>query len=300
VSRRRGLGLVAIALAAVAAVAILVIGFSGPSPSSFGGLLEEPITVKRGLSTAAVRFGDRVDAEVDVYTRDGTVASESVHVEAAFGRFTTVSRSVEREHRGPVSLLRTRVVLQCLTRACLPPRSGGQLVQLPPLTVRYRENGRNQSRVVAWGPLQLSSRIPPGATDSIGVIDAAPPLRPGFARSAGAIRTGLLLLTAILALGGVALVVSAIWPRVFPTRRQARISPLERSLIDVEAAAQSNDEVVRRRTLDRLAICLAEADAPQLELQTRALAWGESPPGRDALAALASRVRSSLNGGVRS
>ena len=118
------------------------------------------------------------------------------------------------------------------------------------------------------------------------MIDTAPPLDPRFARSPDAVRLVLLVATVLLALGGAALVVSALWPPSLRARRRwAKLSPLERSLLLVEAAARQRDETERRRTLDQLALRLGEARSPQLELQTRALAWGEAPPEPDDLTA---------------
>ena len=86
----------------------------------------------------------------------------------------------------------------------------------------------------------------------------------------------LLVATVLLALIGAMLVVWALRPASLRAGRQwARLSPLERSLLLVEAAAGSESESERRRTLDRLALRLGEAQSPQLEQQTRALAWGE-------------------------
>jgi hypothetical protein len=82
-------------------------------------------------------------------------------------------------------------------------------------------------------------------------------------------------------------------------RRRRRLSPLERSLQRVEAAAQNDDEPTRRRTLDDLATHLGDVPAPSLELQTRAIAWGQSPPDSEALTLLAAQVRTALNGGVQ-
>ena len=111
----------------------------------------------------------------------------------------------------------------------------------------------------------------------------------------------LLVATVLLALIGAALVVWALWPASLRARRQwAKLSPLERSLLLVEAAAGSESETERRRTLDRLALRLGEARSPQLEQQTRALAWGEEPPAPDDLTSLAAEVRTTLNGKVRS
>ena len=283
----------AAALGAVLGVSLL------HRPSRPSAVSADPVTVKRALSSTAALFGDSVQAEVDVVSRDADVPAGTVRVATSFAPFTVVSRKVERSHLGGSSLLRTRITLQCLTRACLPP-AGGRLVQFRPIVVRFAKDGAGASTVVPWEPLQLSSRLPQGVA-GIGVIDTAPPVDPRFAHSPGTIRLVLLVATVLLALGGTVLVVTALWPPAFGARRRwAKLSPLERSLLLVEAAAGSEDEAGRRRTLDQLALRLGEAQSPQLELETRALAWGQAPPEPQDLTLLAAEVRATLNGKVRS
>jgi len=290
---------VAVVLVAAAVLVAILLALFVPGPSRPAALLDDPVTVKRALSTTAALFGDPVQAEIDVYTRDSRVAVGSVRVRTAFGHFTVVAKEVAQSSLGDHSLMRTRLTLRCLTRACLPPQNGGRLIQFPPFVVSYREDGRMSSTPVPWDPVQLSSRLPSGSARGLGVIDTAPPLDPRFARSPGLVRFLLLLATVILGLGGAVLVASALWPRPLRARRWERLSPLERSLAVVEAAARSDDEAERRRALDQLALRLHEVSSPRLEGQTRELAWGESPPEADALVLLAQRVRTSLNGGVQ-
>ncbi len=112
----------------------------------------------------------------------------------------------------------------------------------------------------------------------MGIVDSAPPLEPRFERSPETLRTLFLLTAAVLGLAGAALVVTALWPPSYlAQRRRRRLSPLERSLQQVEAAAEGDDEAARRRTLDDLATHLGEIPSPSLEVRTRALAWGAEP-----------------------
>jgi hypothetical protein len=298
VSRASVLRLVAIALVLAAALTAVAVGGFALRPSAPAAVLDDPVTVKRALSTTAALFGDPVVAEVDVVSRDADVPAVSVRVATTFAPLTVISTKVDRARLGGASLLRTTVMLQCLSRACLPP-AGGRLVQLRPIVVTYAHDGAHARTVIPWHPLQISSRLPQGA-DGIGVIDTAPPLDPGFARSPTTVRAVLLLATALLLLGGAALVVSALWPASLRGRRQwAKLSPLERSLRLVEAAAGGADETERRRTLDQLALRLGDAQSPQLEGQTRALAWGQAPPEPRDLTMLAAKVRATLNGKVQ-
>jgi hypothetical protein len=263
-------------------------------------LLEDPVTVKRALSTTAALFGDPVEAEIDVYSNDRNVPPGSVRVQTDFRPYRIVATDVDRSSQGGISLLRTRISLRCLTRTCLPPPGGARLVQFPPFAVTYRRDGQQARLDVPWAALQLSSRIPAGAGGRLGIVDTAPPLDPLFSRSPELLQALLLLGAALLGIAGAGLVVAAVWPPSYRSlRRRQRLSELERTLMRVEAAARSDDGDERRRTLDELAIRLGEIPAPALEVETRALAWGQSPPEPEALTHLAAQVRANLNGGVR-
>jgi hypothetical protein len=293
--------LLAIGLVLGAALAAVLAAVLVNRPSSSPSLLDNPITVKGALSTSAALFGDPVEAEIDIYTNDRRIPAGSVRVRTDFRPYRIVATKVDRPSQAGVSLLRTRISLQCLARVCLPPRSGGRLVRFRPFAVTYRQDGKDMGLLVSLSPLQLSSRLPPDASARIGIIDTPPPLEPRFSRSPETLRALLLLAAAMLGLVGVALVVTALWPPSFwSQRRWRRLSPLERSLAHVEAAARNGDESARRRTLDELATHLSEVPSPSLEVRTRALAWGQSPPVPEALTLLTEQVRTALNGGVRS
>ena len=165
-------------------------------PSSTTHPLDEPLTVKRALSTSAALFGDPIGAEIDVYTNDRSIAARSVRVSTDFKPYRVAATTVERVGHGGVSLLRTRISLECLARACLPPRGGKAAVHFPPFAVTYRHRGRDARVVVPWEPLQLSSRLPAEATTSVGIIDTAPPLDPRFERSPETLRVLFLLVAA--------------------------------------------------------------------------------------------------------
>ena len=234
--------LVAIAVVLCAVIAGFLAAFLVSRPSAEPALLDKPITIKRALSTTAALFGDRIDAEVDVYVDDRTDRSRrSVRVRTEFRPYRAVTTRVDRASHGDVSLLRSRIVLTCLTKACVPPRTAR-----PPPPVR-----------TAHGDL------PDGTAghEHRGSLGPDPALFPASARPDGAasgwatphrrstrdsrvspalLRTLLILAAAILGLGGAALVVTGLWPRSFYSlQRRRRLSPLERSLLQVETAAQS-------------------------------------------------------------
>jgi hypothetical protein len=292
--------LLAIGLILVAAAATTLFVVLADRPNSTARLLDEPVTVKRSLSTAAALFGDPVQAEVAVYSDNSRVAGRSVRVSTAFAPYRVAATRVERELQDGVTLLRTRISLECLTLTCLPPPGRSRVIRFPPIAVTYRSEGRDQKILVPWEPLQVSSRLPADAKAGVGIVDSAPRLDAQFERSPTALRALFLVIAAALGLTGAALVVAALWPSSYLTRRrERRLSPLERSLQHVEAAAEGDDEAVRRKTLDDLAVHLAEIPSPALAVRTRALAWGQSPPDSEAVTSLAKHVRATLNGGAR-
>jgi hypothetical protein len=289
--------LVALVAAAALAGFLAVLLPHGSAPPV--ALLEKPLTVKRALSTTAALFGDQLTAEVDVYSDDRTVDPASVHVRTDFRPYSPISTRIDRTQQGGVSLLRTRIVLECTTRPCLPPQTVGTPVRFAPLTVTYRANGRDARLAVPWEPFQLLSRLPTDASANVGVIDTAPSLQAGFPRSPALLRGALIAVATILGLAGAALVVTALWPSRLLTRRRRPLSPLEQSLLEVESTARSEDEERRRHALDRLATRLAELPSPSLEARTRSLAWGQESPEAQTIASLTDEVRASVNGGGR-
>jgi hypothetical protein len=291
--------LLAIGLIVGSSIAAALAVFLVDRRESTTRVLEGPITVERALSTTAALFGDPVAAEIDVYTSDRSIASRSVRVTTGFRPYRITATRITRERQGDISLLRTRITLECLTRTCLPPKGGARVVRFPPFAVTYRRGGQGARVVVPWEPFQVSSRLPRGAAAGVGIIDTAPLLEQGFDRSPDTVRALSLVVAVALGLAGAALVLTTLWPSSAAQRRLRRLSPLERSLLRVEAAAASDDEATRRRTLDDLATQLGGLPAPSLERRTRALAWGKSPPEPEALALLAEHVRAALNGGVR-
>ncbi len=292
--------LLAIGLILVAMAAVVLLVFLVDRPGSTARPLDDPITVKRSLSTSATLFGDPVEAEVDVYSDDARIAARSVRVSTSFAPYRVTATRVDRRHQGDVTLLRTRISLECLTQACLPPRGKTRVLRFPPLAVTYTSAGKEERVLVPWETLQVSSRLPAETDGRVGIVDSPPPLESRFERSPDTVRLLFLLMAALLGLAGAALVVTALWPPSYLAQhRRRRLSPLERSLQQVEAAAAGDDEAARRRTLDDLATHLGEIPSPSLEVRTRALAWGQSPPDPEALGRLTEQVRATLNGGTR-
>ena len=294
--------LLAIGLIVGASIAAALAVFLVDRPASTARLLDGPITVKRALSTLgrAVRRSRR-GRDRRLHERRERPAPVGARRRRASGRTGSRRPGSTREHEGDISLLRTRITLQCLTRACLPPRGGGRVVRFRPFAVTYRRGGQERTGARALG-------APPG-------LLAAPAGRRGTRRDRGhraAARAGVRPVArdgagAVARRRGACSASRALrsCSRRSGRRRTRRsgawrrLSPLERSLLRVEAAAANDDEAARRRTLDDLATRLGGVPAPALERRTRALAWGQSPPEPEALVLLAEQVRAALNGGVR-
>ena len=294
---RSAVRLAAIAVVLGAVAAGFVVLLSSPARVQ-PTLLDQPITVKRALSTTTALFGDRIGAEVDVYTDDRAIDPGSVRLRPDFRPYRAVATTVGRSRRGHVSLLRTRISLACLTKVCVPP-STGVILRFRPLRITYRAGASARTRDVSWEPIQLLSRVPADPSARVGVVDTAPPLDPRFGISPTLLRWLFGLVAAALALVGAALAVGGLWPPLFSLFRRARpLSLLEASLVEVETAARLGDEQARRRVLEQLATRLGELPAPSLEAETRSLAWAETVPEPDALTQLAQQVRASLNGAL--
>lgn len=290
--------IVAVLVAFVALAAVVVLRPDGRS-SATPRLQQEPITVKRGLSTGSALFGDTITAEVDIVSDDTRVAPDSVRLETDFRPLTVVDTTVDRERRGGATLLRTVYVLRCVTVACLPPKDG-RPVRFAPATVRYRSGGRARAEAVAWRGLIVHSRLSGDPAAVEGITDAPPALSTGFARSTALVVALLALLAVLLGVAGALLVVQGLWPRFFYSLGWWRsLSPLSQSLLQVEAAASIEDEAVRRGSLDRLATQLEAARAPELGGEARRLAWGPAVPGPAELTAFVARVRASARKSAR-
>lgn len=285
------LAAIAAVLLAFVVISAVVVLLPGERSSAGPRLQQEPLTVKRGLSTGSALFGDTLTAEVDIVSDDARIPPDSVRLETDFRPLTVVDTTVDRDRRGETTLLRTVYVLRCATAACLPPRDG-RPIRFPPAIVSYRAGGRARTASVPWRGLIVHSRLSGDPAAAEGIVDAPPALSTGFARSPTLVVVALGLLALVLGLAGALLVVQGLWPRFFYSLGWWRsLSPLSQSLLQVEAAASIDDEAVRRGSLDRLATQLDEARSPELGGEARRLAWGPAVPGATELTAFAARVR---------
>ncbi|MGZ4398895.1 MAG: hypothetical protein ACXVZP_07090 [Gaiellaceae bacterium] len=291
--------LLLIVVVLVSAITLIVLALAWRPGTRSPDLLRDPLTVRQTLTPTTALFGDRIEAEVDVYSDAAQIDPGSVQLEPDFGPYAIAATSVERARQGAVSLLRTRFSLDCLTPVCIPPPKQGRLFHFAQLRVVYRQKGTPLQLVEPWPALQVYSRLPRSTSPTPKLADEPPAFGTGTAASPTLLRVVLALLAAALALAGAALVVAGFWPRFFYSlRRWRRLSPLDQALTQLDAATRIEDEAVRRRVLDQLANRLREADLPSLERESRALAWGSAAPEADGIELLRERIRGGLNGGA--
>jgi hypothetical protein len=290
---------VAILLCLVPALTLIMLAQLPRSGGRVPQLSSPPIEVAQTLSPTSLLFGDQLEARIDVLAGP-TIDASSIRVQAGFRPYQVVSRQVERTRRESLSLVRTRFVLSCLTDACLPSRRASRQFRFPAPTISFREHARELRVSSPWSSgVTVSTRLgPPSARPQL--VDRPPSLSTSFRISPGLLRVALACLAALLALAGALLVTRGLWPRFFYSRRHwRRLTPLQRALAQVEAAAAIEDEGTRRRTLDQLARRLREAELPALEREISSAAWDASPPRPESLELLVQRIRSDLDGGAR-
>jgi hypothetical protein len=290
--------IVAILLVVVPALTLVVLATLPRGGTPTRQLTSPPIEATQTLSPQTVLFGDRVEARVDVLA-DASLDPASVHVQADFRPYKVVSTTVRRSRQGSLSLVSTRIELSCLAQSCLPSRKTVRQFRFPPATISFRRDGRLLQVQSPWpNGVYVSSRLGPPSVPAQ-LVDRPPSLGEGFRFSPQAAQVVLICVTAMLALAGGLLLARGLWPRFFYSRRRwRRLSPLERALLQVQAAAEIDDEETFRRTLEQLATRLEEARLPDLEREVRASAWGAATPRADSLELLVRRIRRDLNGSL--
>lgn len=292
--------LLVIVVILVPALTLVILAFLVRPSTRPPQVLRGPITVRQTLTPTTALFGDRIQAEIDIYSDRAQIDPRSVIVKTDFRPYRAAVTNVERAQQGGVSLLRTQIALDCLTPVCVPPSKRGRLFHFPQLTVSYSQAGTRLELRKPWPSLQVYSRIGHDPSQAPSLEDSPPSLSTRLGVSAELARIVLAVLAGLLALVGALLVATGFWPRFFYSLRQwRRLTPLEQALVQLEAAAEIDDEAIRRRVLDQLANRLGEAELLSLERQSRELAWGQSPPHPDEIDLLQERIRAGLNGGRR-
>jgi hypothetical protein len=288
-------------LLAVAAVALAL----APVASGAGG---EVAAVRSYLTPGPYFFGDQVTATLDVIVRTDAVDTDSVHVDTKFTPYERIGAPQRSEQRdGPVLRIRYRYLLACDSLACAGNGKTERRFTLPPARVRYRDvHGHKHARPVRWPFVRLVSRL--GRTDKITGSEAtievqfagnpADRLRASVVAATPSVRLSPWLLASLLFAFALASLVGAGAvgrPLLALVRRDAEtveLSPLERALDAVDAAAQKQaGGAEHREALAALARALRPIGSPELVRRARRLAWAEQPPSGADSRALTDDVR---------
>jgi hypothetical protein len=258
-------------------------------------LVHTSVTPSRSL------FAQVITARADVVVDPRTVDVSSVDLAPDFKpfRIRDASRSMTAGV-GRASVVTFRYRLQCVSRECLPVlknRGATEFRITPsPATMTARDGQRLTTRAV-WPTFGVQSRL----TDSdIGLstpaVDA--PFDPPAVSWAvsPALLAGLAAAAAVLLLLGAGFLVASVVGRDTRRLRTPRIpsnlSPIERALLLAEHAAAHGEIPESRKALERLAVELRRRGVPRRADEVEQLAWSEGGPSKEAVAELASDVRS--------
>jgi hypothetical protein len=251
-----------------------------PSRSIFGQVL----TAHAQLVVDPRRV-DPASAELAVDLRPYRIRSESRRVMPGLGRATVVDFRYE---------------IQCVTRACVPNAKGrgATAVQLKPASATYRSrDGRTLTSRVAWPIFGVQSRLTADeialSTPQVASDATQPPV--SWAISPGVLGGLTLTIAVLLVLGAgwlVASVVSGDARLVRARHIPAHLTPIERALALAEHAAAHGEVDESRKALERLAAELRRRRAVKHADDAERLAWSETDPSPESVAALATSVRS--------
>lgn len=254
-----------------------------------GPRLEQPVTVRAGVSSPVVLFGDTLRLDVDVLVDSRRVDPASVRLVGGFAPFTERSRTIERSRSGDAESVSFRVELACVERGCLPQQGRPRPVRLERGFVLYGSGGR---AALDWPGVEVTSRL--AAADRVRPalrLSDAPPPPPSWSASPSLVAGLLFGAAALLGLAGLALL--AVEARRLLARRGgdplAGLPPVERALALLRRARTPAE---RRTALDRLARALDgdAANGDGLAAEARSLAWSERTPAEPDAAELADRA----------
>jgi hypothetical protein len=299
---RGRLAAAAVALVAVAAVVVLTAVVAPGWWNGDGGtyapsktLVHADVTPARSLFGQVLtahaqlivdpRRVDPASVELNANLRPYRIRSESRRVTSGLGRADVVDFTYE---------------IQCVTRACVPlgTGKGAMVAQLKPAKATYRSRaGATVSVPVAWPVFGVQSRLTAEeialSTPQAAQGSTPPPV--SWAISPGLLGGLALSAAALLMLGAGWLVASVVArnSRLVRARRiPAHFTPIERALVLAEYSAAHGELDESRKALERLAEELRKQAAGSYADDAERLAWSESGPSPETVAALASNVRS--------
>jgi hypothetical protein len=292
----------AVALVAVLAVVVLTAlvapgwwGGAGGTYAPKKTLVHAEVTPARSL------FGQVLTAHAQLIVDPRRIDPGSVELNVDLRPFRIRSES----HRVTRGLGRAAVVdfayeIQCVSRACVPLGTGrgAMAVQFKPARATYRgRNGIAGTVPIAWPVFGVQSRLTAEeialSTPEVARGSTPPPM--SWAISPGLLGGLALAAAALLILGAGWLVASAVsgdTRLVRAPRIPAHLTPVERALVLAEHAAAHGEVDESRKALERLAEELRRRDGGGFADDAERLAWSESGPSPETVAALATSVRS--------
>jgi hypothetical protein len=270
----------------------------------------EAAAVRTSMTPGPYFFGDQVTATLDVLVNTKLANANSVHVDTKFTPYERVGAPQRSETRdGSILRLRYRYLLACDSLACVGSGKTERRFVLPPAHLRYRDaQGHKHARSVRWPFVRLVSRL--GRTDKITGSEAtievqfagnpADRLRANVVAATPSFRlspwllASLLFTLAIASLVGAGVIGRPLLALVRREDEAVELSPLERALGAVDAAAQKlAGGAEHREALAALARAL-KGGSPELVRRARRLAWAEQPPSAADSRALTDDVRSKV------
>jgi hypothetical protein len=258
-------------------------------------LVHTSVTPSRSL------FAQLITARADVVVDPRTVDVSSVDLAPDFKPFRIRDESRSTTPGvGRASVVTFLYRLQCVSRECLPiekSRGATEFRIAPSRVTMAARDGRRLAARAVWPTFGVQSRL----TDSdIGLstpaIDA--PFEPPAVSWAvsPALVGGLAAGAAVLLVLGAGFLIATVVGRDTRLLRQPRIpshlSPIERALVLAEHAAANGEIPESRKALERLAVELRRRGVAGTADEVEEIAWSEDGPSEQAVAQLASDVRS--------
>jgi hypothetical protein len=292
----------AVVLVTIAAVVVLAAVLAPRWWRGDGGTYAPRTTlVHAEVTPARSFFGQVLTAHTQLVVDPHLVdpASAELTVDLRPYRIRTESRRIT-QGLGRAAVIDFRYEIQCVSRACLPGGKGrgADAQQLKPASATYRtRDGRTVTRQVRWPIFGVQSRLTADeialSTPQVAKDSTQPPV--SWAIAPGLLGGVALALAALLILGAGWLVASAVGgdTRLVRTRQiPAHLTPIERALALAEHAAAHGEVDESRKALERLAAELRRRRAATHADDAERLAWSETDPSPESIAALATSVRS--------
>ena len=275
------------------AIALLVALGAGLTAALLGGGREEridlggrPVVVRPQLAPLEPQFGDSVTATTEVFAGAG-VDPRTVRIRTNFAPYQVVLTTRRLREVGDVSVVSVVTRLRCLEVGCVP-KGTLRTFRFKPLRVSYDDGAATGQ----WPALRVHSRLTKADAERP-VVRVPPPVAAPVRYRVSPTATGivLLVLAALLAVGGAFLLLRVGLRRIGPTRPS--VPPLERVLGELAASCSNGSSARRRRALEALACELEPLDA-SLSAESRILAWGPREPEAATISDLTSRVRTAV------